>query len=135
MDEIDKLLAEIKHEYTEASTQSQQTQFQHPNIRTSGVISSPDKLVGIDKLLADVKADFDEKDLAVELQRQQELEAERIRVLEEKQKKRDVLMQQAQAWLSELEPLSPEGLWFESFSEGYPSKLDAAVEYLQGLNG
>ncbi|BAZ09464.1 hypothetical protein NIES4071_12720 [Calothrix sp. NIES-4071] len=135
MDEIDKLLAEIKHEYMEASAQPQQTHAQCPNIRTSQVVSSPDKLVGIDKLLADVKIDFDEKDLAIERKRQQELEAERIRVLEEKQKKRSGLKQQAQAWLSELEPLSVEGLWFESFSLRYASKLDAAIEYLEGLEG
>lgn len=131
MDEIDKLLAEIQNEYTQAP--KSQSQFQRPNIRTSQNVVSSDKPIGLDKLLADVKADFDEKDLAVELQRQQELEAERIRVLEERKKKRDVLKQQAQVWLSELEPLSPEGLWFESFSQGYPSQLDAAVEYLQGL--
>ncbi|OKH43577.1 hypothetical protein NIES2101_30235 [Calothrix sp. HK-06] len=131
MDEIDKLLAEIQNEYTQAP--KSQSQSQRPNIRTLNNVVSSDKPIGLDKLLADVKADFDEKDLAVELQRQQELEAERIRVLEQQQKKRDVLKQQAQVWLSELEPLSPEGLWFESFSQGYPSQLDAAVEYLEGL--
>lgn len=133
MDEIDKLLAEIKHEYTQAPKSQSQPQSQRPNIRTLNNVVSSDKPIGLDKLLADVKADFDEKDLAVELQRQQELEAERLCALKEQQKKRDALKQRAEVWLSELEPLSPEGLWFESFSQGYPSQLNAAVEYLEGL--
>lgn len=132
MDDIDKLLAEIKHEYTQAP--KSQPQSQRPNIRTYPTIISSDKPIGLDKLLADVKADFETQEKAIELQRQQQLEEERIRVLSEQQKKRDALKAKAQVWLSELEPLSPEGLWFEGFAQGYPSKLDAAVEYLEGLD-
>jgi hypothetical protein len=134
MDEIDKLLAEVKHEYIEKpkaqpSHPQQRNTFTFPSIK-----STPDKLGGVDKLLADVKADFEEKDLATELQRQQELEVERLRAVEEQQRKREALKHKAKAWLSELEPLSPEGLWFEKFSQGYPTQLDAAIEYLEGFD-
>ncbi|MBF2064832.1 MAG: hypothetical protein IGS39_10485 [Calothrix sp. C42_A2020_038] len=130
MDEIDKLLAEIKHEYAEAKPKSQHI---HPVSIKPSVSSSGKSTFGVDKLLADVKADFEEKDLALSLQRKQELEAERVRQEELELKKLEVIKQKAKTWLEQLEPLSPEGLWFESFAQGYSSKLDAAIEYLGGI--
>ncbi|MGH7998819.1 MAG: salt stress protein, Slr1339 family, partial [Brasilonema sp.] len=43
----------------------------------------------------------------------------------------EALKKQAKDWLAQLDPLSLEGLWFEKFAEGYPSKLEAAIEYVQ----
>ncbi|WP_371261650.1 salt stress protein, Slr1339 family [Rivularia sp. PCC 7116] len=42
------------------------------------------------------------------------LEEERIKVEERK-----ALQSKAEAWLKNLDTLSPEGLWFEKFAEGY----------------
>lgn len=137
MDEIDKLLTEIQAEYTgvkpptQTKLQPQPTSNQTKNQAQSFIASGYSSDPLIDNLLAEVQADFLEKDAAEELRKQQELEQEEIRQAQLKAKEIAALKKQAQAWLSKLDPLSPEGLWFERFAEAYPSKLDAAIEYLQ----
>lgn len=127
MDSIDKLLAELKAEYQEQKPQQQQPK---PISAKSMSMQRKSELL-IDSLLAEVKADFEQKDLAEKLQIQQEQEQERIRQEQLKAKKLEELKKQANLWLAKLDPLSSEGLWFERFAEGYPSKLEAAIEYLQ----
>lgn len=127
MDSIDKLLAELKAEYQELKPQQQQPK--PISAKPMSVQGKSESL--IDSLLAEVKADFEQKDLAEKFQRQQELEQERIRQEQLKAKKLDELKKQANLWLAKLDPLSSEGLWFERFAQGYPSKLEAAIEYLQ----
>ncbi|MFN6501193.1 MAG: salt stress protein, Slr1339 family [Nostoc sp. DedQUE01] len=128
MDSIDKLLAELQTEYKE-----EQPKQQPPKSTTakSFIPLSPKSASLMDNLLAEVKADFVEKDAAEELKRQEELEQERIRQEQLKVKQLEVLKVQAKEWLGKIDPLSPEGLWFESFAESYPSKLEAAIEYLR----
>ena len=122
MDSIDKLLAELKAEYTEPA----KSQHQPPPAKT--FIQPPPKSSSlIDNLLAEVKADLVEKETASELRKQQE------RIKQEKLKAQQLegLKNQAKDWLKKLDPLSAEGLWFEKFAESYSSKLEAAIEYLQ----
>jgi len=70
----------------------------------------------------------------LEAQRQREWEAEQRRLQQlEEQRKADRL-KKAETWLKELDPNSDEGFWFESFAVNYPSKLDAALEYLDAMN-
>ncbi|MBD2664842.1 hypothetical protein B6N60_04115 [Richelia sinica FACHB-800] len=127
MDDIEKLLAEIKQEY-QGQTGGQSKQL----ITTQPVnISTTTGDVLVDSLLASVKADFAALDAAEELKKQAELEQERKRQAQIKAKELEKLQKQAQQWLSKLDPLSSEGLWFERFAENYPSKLAAAIEYLQ----
>ncbi|MBW4644029.1 MAG: hypothetical protein KME23_13755 [Goleter apudmare HA4340-LM2] len=128
MDAIDKLLAELETEYKEAKPTPQQPQ-QHT--AKPSIPASPKSLSLIDSLLDEVKSDFIERDQAEELKKQQELEQERIRQEQLKAKQLEALTNQAKAWLDQLDSFSPEGLWFERFAEGYPSKLAAAIEYLQ----
>lgn len=128
MDAIDKLLAELQTEYKEGKPTPQQPP---QNIAKLSLPKSPKSLSLIDNLLDEVKADFEERDQAEELIKQQELEQERIRQEQLKAKQLEAIKKQAQAWLDKLDPYSPEGLWFERFAEGYPSKLTAAIEYLQ----
>ncbi|BAZ54117.1 hypothetical protein NIES4103_68020 [Nostoc sp. NIES-4103] len=128
MDAIDKLLAQIKAEYDEAKSEEQQPK---PNVVKSFVPTPPKSLSLIDNLLSEVKADFATQDAAIELQKQQELEQELIRQQQIKAQQLEALKKQAKEWLDKLDPFSPEGLWFERFSESYPSKLEAAIEYLQ----
>ncbi|QSJ14577.1 hypothetical protein JYQ62_22010 [Nostoc sp. UHCC 0702] len=128
MDAIEKLLAQIQAEYDEAKPQEQQPK---PNLVKSFMPTPPKSLSLIDNLLSEVKADFATQDAAVELRKQQELEQERIRQQQIKAKQLETFKKQAQEWLEKLDPFSPEGLWFERFSESYPSKLEAAIEYLQ----
>lgn len=132
MDHIDKLLAELKDEY-----QSQPGEVQPPESgKKTTEISSPtskntSKGDAIDRLLNQVKGDFEQKDLAQELQKKQELEQVQIRKEQLKIQQKAAGEKHAQEWLEKLDPLSSEGLWFEKFAQGYTSKLAAAVEYLQ----
>ncbi|MEC4816374.1 MAG: hypothetical protein SAK29_24360 [Scytonema sp. PMC 1069.18] len=128
MDSLDKLLEQLKAEYKEPKPEQHQPKST-PIPPLAKSTSKSERL--IDNLLAQVKSDFEEKDLAEELQRQQEMEQERIRQEKLKTQKREAVKIQAKDWLEKLDPLSSEGLWFERFAEGYPSKLEAAIEYLQ----
>ncbi|MEH2083864.1 MAG: hypothetical protein V7K89_29025 [Nostoc sp.] len=128
MDSIDKLLAELQTECKEVQLQQQQSKSV---VAKSFISSSPKSAFFIDKLLAEVKADFAEEDAAVELKRQQEVEQERILQEQLKAKQLEALKVQAKEWLAKVDPLSSEGLWFERFAESYPSKLEAAIEYLR----
>jgi hypothetical protein len=128
MDGIDKLLAELQTEYKNPKPSGIQPQ---PNAAQplSKPLSKGESL--IDNLLEEVKADFTERDIAQEARRQQELKQEQIRQEQLQAKQLEALKTLAKEWLEKLDPLSPEGLWFERFAEGYPSKLDAAIEYLK----
>ncbi|MBW4623950.1 MAG: hypothetical protein KME49_00125 [Brasilonema octagenarum HA4186-MV1] len=128
MDSLDKLLAEMKAEYEEQKPQ--QHQLKANLIKPVSKMEEKSNFL-IDKLLAEVKADFEQKDLAEQAQKQQEQEQERIQQEQLQAKKLEELKKQAEDWLAKLDPLSLEGLWFERFAEGYPSKVEAAIEYLQ----
>jgi hypothetical protein len=121
MDSIDKLLAELKAEYMEQPKSEKHLPKQIA--KPFGKSQSKSESL-IDNLLAEVKADFEQKDLSEKVQKQQEQE-------QLKAKKLEGLKNQAKDWLAKLDPFSSEGLWFERFAEGYPSKLEAAIEYLQ----
>ncbi|MBW4613221.1 MAG: hypothetical protein KME21_08050 [Desmonostoc vinosum HA7617-LM4] len=128
MDSIDKLLAELQDEYKQGKPEQQQSK----STAAQSFIQPPSKSASlIDNLLSEVKADFAEKDAALELQKQQELQQQRIRQEQLKAKQLEVLKVEAKDWLAKLDPLSPEGLWFERFAETYSSKIEAAIEYLQ----
>ena len=128
MDSIDKLLAQLQTEYQEV--QPKQQQSKSPTAK-SVILPSPKSASFLDNLLAEVQADFAEEDAAIELKRQQELEQERIRQEQLKAKQLEALKVKAKVWLAKVDPLSSEGLWFESFAESYSSKLEAAIEYLR----
>ncbi|MEA5616367.1 hypothetical protein VB711_00725 [Cronbergia sp. UHCC 0137] len=128
MDSIDKLLDELKTEYKEEKPKQQKPALS----RNEPLISlSPKSDSLIDNLLADVKADFASIDAAEDLRRHQELEQEKIHQAQLKAREIEKLHKQAKEWLAKLDPLSTEGIWFEKFAEGYYSKLEAAIEYLQ----
>jgi hypothetical protein len=115
MDEIDKILNEIQQEYSKPNPKGANSSFKTPQNRSVGN--------SIDRILGELQADFQEKDLAEELAVKQEAEQERV-------KQAEVFQKQAEDWLKKLDPLSSEGLWFERFAEQYPSKLAAAIDYL-----
>jgi hypothetical protein len=128
MDSIDKLLAELKTEYKEVQPQQQQSKSATAK---AFIPPLPKSASFMDNILAEVKANFAEEDAAIELKKQQELEQERIRQEQLKAKQLEGLKIQAKEWLAKVDPLSSEGLWFERFAESYPSKLEAAIEYLR----
>lgn len=128
MDSLDKLLGELKAEYHQAKSPGSQPQ---KNTAKSPTPPPPKSLSLEDTLLAQVRADFAELDALEELQKQQAIEQEQIRQAEIQAQGLAALRGEAEAWLKTLDPFSSEGLWFERFAEGYPSKLDAAMGYLQ----
>jgi DNA helicase IV len=130
-DPLDKLLADLKAEYVEGKPAQSQPQ---PTV-AKPMVSQPKAKSSslLDSLLDEVKAQYEEEDKAEQLRRQQQLQEQEKRQQQLKAQKLEELQKKAQAWLEELDAFSPEGLWFERFAEGYPSKLEAAVEYLQGL--
>ena len=74
-------------------------------------------------------------------QRQQETQpdlpiqnVDEIRLAEQRrQQQQKQAIAQAKQWLTQLKPYSEEGMWFEQFAESYPSRLDAAIDYLKAL--
>lgn len=156
MESIDDLLAQVKAEYQEKElgikpqkeALLQEEDFQSPPPVSSTYYSQPVQSnvlsLAEENLLADVRAEFEEKQKAEELKKQQQLREEQLRQeqkireeqIKEEQKrknKREALTQEATEWLKKLNRHSEEGLWFEEFSYSYPSKLDAAIDYLTAL--
>lgn len=70
--------------------------------------------------------------IAHEQQQQQQREAEQRRA-QLRENRRQALVNSANTWLKHLDPQSKEGLWFEEFACHYPSRLEAAIEYLEAL--
>jgi len=156
MESIDDLLAQVKAEYQQQE-QGKQPQkpllFQEEDFQVSppnSVIYSQQKDAenwispAEESLLAQLKAEFEEKDQAEEVKRQQQilevarrkeqqLREEQFRVQQREKRRREALTQKATEWIKKLNPHSEEGLWFEEFSYSYPSKLEAAIDYLQAL--
>ena len=156
MESIDDLLAQVKAEYQENDLgvkPKQQPIFEEEEFKSPPPVSStyqsqPTQTnflsLAEESLLADVKAEFEEQERAEELKRQQQLREEQLRKeqqlreeqLREEQRrkrKREALAQEATEWLKNLNPRSEEGRWFEEFSYSYPSKLEAAIDYLAAL--
>ena len=142
MDSIDKILSELQAEYQQSANSPVEKTEEAKKVKkvkkvkldsspsSSLFASSSSKGDVIDNILAEVKQDVEEKQLLEEQQKQQKLEEERIRQEKIKAKQLEALKVQAQEWLNKLEPLSTEGMWFETFAQSYPSKLEAAIEYL-----
>lgn len=128
---IDKLLSDVQADFSEAKTEYTQSKSRNnlPQIQLNSPTLKSDGF--IDNLLSDVQADFLEKDAAEALRKQEELIQEKIRQEKLKAKQREALEKPAKEWLAKLDPLSSEGLWFETFAQGYPGKLPAAIDYLQ----
>jgi phage-related minor tail protein len=156
MESIDDLLAQIKSEYQEKEQIKQfkkqplfqEEEFPSPPPVPHSYQSKPTAQNWVtpveDGLLAQIKAEFEEQQQAEELKKQQQLREEQLRkeqqlreeqlrVQQREQRKREALTQEANEWLKKLNPRSEEGLWFEEFSYSYPSKLEAAIDYLQAL--
>lgn len=141
----DDLLAQIKAEYQEKD-QGQPLEkkplLDEDDLKSSTTNSSTYQPISLsqssrspaeESMLSELKAEFEEKEREAERIRQQQRQAEQLQAKQREQRKREALKQQAQEWLNQLKPHSDEGLWFEEFSYSYPSKLEAAMDYLQAL--
>lgn len=125
MDEIDRLLSELKAE-------NEKPQPAKPSPQPLAAANSGD---AIDRILEQVKSDCDRQDREQEQIRQEQSKAEQLKQQQLQQEKREALKKTAQVWLEKLDPFSPEGLWFERFAEKYESKLAAAIDYLLASSG
>lgn len=159
MESIDDLLAQVKAEYQEqnpgvkpnqqplvSETEIQSPPSPPPIFPTYQSPSVAKNTVSLaeDSLLAEVRAEFEEQERTEELKRQQQLReeqlrheqqlrAEQLRAEQRRKRRREALAREATEWLKKLNPRSEEGLWFEEFSYSYPSKLEAAIDYLEAL--
>jgi len=145
MESIDDLLAQVKAEYQEQEQAKQPKQkplFQEEEFKSPPPVSStyqpqPSQQNWVsaaeDNLLAQVKAEFEEQQRAEELKKQQQLREEQLLKEQRRKREREALTQEATEWLKNLNLRSEEGLWFEEFAYSYPSKLEAAIDYLQAL--
>lgn len=141
MDSIDELLSQIKANNSQPANlpkQQQKAAPLQPNADIDNLLaevktdfsnlpeskSSISNSLSIDNILSKVKANYEEQDQARSQLKQQQLQAEELKQIE-------TLKLQAKSWLKQLDPLSTEGLWFERFAEGYRTKLEAAINYLQ----
>lgn len=84
-------------------------------------------------LIEELKEEFQEKERLEQLERQEQIRKEQLRQERIKQQQKQALRKEAENWLKKLNPRSTEGLWFEEFAEAYPSKIEAAIDYLQAL--
>ena len=145
MESIDDLLAQVKAEYQEQDQGKQpkkpplfqEEEFKSPPPVPATYRSQPSPQNWVSpaeqSLLAQVKAELEEKERAEELKRQQQLKEEQLKAEQRRQKQREALTQEATEWLKNLTPRTEEGLWFEEFAYSYSSKLEAAIDYLQAL--
>jgi hypothetical protein len=157
MDPIDKLLAEVQAEYQEPKTSNRPQNLPNlPNLQNllEKPIEKPiEKAIGkpmgkptqslpkattsftsdrgLDNLLGQVKSEFDQTDRFEAEKRAAELKQEALKQEQIRQAKQAQLRGQAGEWLKSLDPLSDEGFWFEQFAEKYPTRLDAAIAYLE----
>ena len=142
---LDDLLAQIKTEYQEKDSGKppakkpllDEDDLKSPPTNSSTyqpISSSPSSISPVeDSMLSQLKAEFEEKERETQRKRQQQQQEEKLKVKQRQQRQQEALKQQAQEWLNNLKPHSEEGLWFEEFSYSYPSKLEAAMDYLQAL--
>lgn len=151
MESMDDLLAQIKAEYQEPKLQQPKKPSlleELNSVETSTVqpksFNQPGKSLAENSLLAEIKAEFAEQQRAEEIkkqqqqqeeqrQKEQQLKEEQIRLQQREKQRKEALTKEATEWLKKLNFSSEEGLWFEEFAYSYPSKLEAAIDYLQAL--
>ena len=166
MESIERLLAELRGEYQESQKKAAQLKNQ-PTVKAE--LSQPEALVRsgetiktvgetlssgtFDSDLAQIKAEYEKKDKAAEVVKQEQLKAECEKqdkvaeIVKQEQPLAEKVVQkqshvqthrekvrQAQVWLKKLDKNSEEGFWFDRFAFKYSSRIDAAIDYLQAVN-
>ncbi|NJO40457.1 MAG: DUF1682 domain-containing protein [Cyanobacteria bacterium CRU_2_1] len=153
---IDDLLADVQGRPAPQTPQPSKSQFppistpsDHPRQSTpslgtfadQGLIKSDVGQAATDNLLSQLKSQYEDIDRAEELKQQEQLRAEERKHQEQirqeqrrqeelKRQRRAALEKHAEEWLKKLDPRSGEAAWFEEFATKYPSRLEAAIDYL-----
>lgn len=133
---IDDLLAEMEGQSIPPvrNVPAASPQKSSPSSPTPSPQPLPRQDTAMDSLLADMKSIYQEQDRAETLKQQQHQQEEQQRQATLKRQRQVVLIKQAEEWLKTLDPRGGEGAWFEEFAAKYPSRVEAAIEYL-GLEG
>lgn len=142
MESLDDLLSQLKAEYAEQPAKQTEKpsplieEYKHQSTNSSQALPQPSlpNLGTENSLLAELKAEFAEADLEEQLRKEERVKAEKIKQEQLQRQRRKSLEKEAEKWLKQLDPHSQEGLWFEEFAYRYPSKLEAAIDYLQVLS-
>jgi hypothetical protein len=126
-DSVDHILSQLKSKHEQSDRDKRKSappDFPQP---TRHLNTSNDPL---DDILAELKTESNEK-IKTE---QQQLVAEQLRQVQHQQKAQQQrqadLKKRSEAWLAQLDPLAGEGVWFEQFARTYPSRLEAAMDFL-----
>lgn len=154
MESMDDLLAQVKAEYLKPKPQKpqekslieQELNSIEPTTVQIKSFNQPGKPLAEDILLVEIRAEFAEQQRAEEIKKQQEIleeqrqkekhfQEEQIKLQKREKQRKEALTKEATEWLKKLDFSSEEGLWFEEFAYSYPSKLEAAIDYLQALRG
>lgn len=144
MDKIEKLLAEVQAEYEkpETSKPSAKQSPPQPQSQTDWLTSpapspAPAQSFPTDKrlddLLSQVKTEFDRSDRVEAEKRAEQLKQEALKQAQIRKEKQAQLKKKASLWLKKLDSYSDEGFWFEQFAEKFPTRLDAAIAYLEAM--
>jgi ribosomal protein L18 len=169
MESLDRLLAELKAEYQESKKKSAELKSQSampteppspatsvPSPQTIQIINKTFDSSVVDSDLAQIKAEYEAKDKAQAVAKQEPLKAEYEKPNTENQTQAIVKqsqplaekvvekqphvqthrekVRQAQVWLKNLDKNSDERFWFDQFAFKYSSRIDAAIDYLQAVN-
>jgi type IV secretory pathway VirB10-like protein len=127
---IDDLLAEMDGCPPRPTVQPAPTPQNPISVSQPTPPPAPRRDGAIDNLLADMKSTYQEQDRAEALKQQQQWQEEQRQQQAASRQKQAVLMKQAEEWLKNLDIRSGEGAWFEEFAAKYPSRVEAAIEYL-----
>ncbi len=133
------LLSEIESQFTQQKSQTKsdshnllsdiEKQYQAEKVTHP----SPSKSNIAENYIADIVTNYHQKQKAI-ISDKKSHNLEEIKQQElEKQRQEKLLTRKAEAWLKNLDPYSDEGFWFEQFALSYPSKLEAAIDYLKAL--
>ncbi|MGB5959618.1 MAG: hypothetical protein WBG73_03070 [Coleofasciculaceae cyanobacterium] len=152
MESMDDLLAEIKAEYLKPKlTKPQEKSLIEQELNSVELpivqpksFNQQGKSLAEDSLLAEIRAEFEEKQREEETKKQQQrqeeqrlkeqqLNEDKIKLQQREKQRKEALTKEATEWLKNLNFSSEEGLWFEEFAYSYPSKLEAAIDYLQAV--
>jgi hypothetical protein len=141
MDEIDKLLAGLTPEpKRKPQPPSPTPQAKAPAQAIDDLLKQLDtpqpsisSAAKPDRLLQEIKADYEEQQEQLVLEQQQQAKQKQQRLEQLKAQRRAELTEQAAEWLKALDPKSTEGKWFEEFACNYASRLEAAIDYLEAL--
>lgn len=132
MESIDDLLSQVKAEYADGAKERAQT-FKQQRQQSPPPTAGPTSSAQIDGLLAELGGEYQERDRLEAQKKQERVAIARRQQEQQQQQQRQALHQEAQTWLKNLDRYSGEGLWFTEFAIGYPSQLEAAIDYLEAL--